>query len=728
MFLIRKNIVIIILIVTAFLLAGQSKAQSKATWIWYPGDYEIWLANKMQNRRTDRGTFLPVLWKMDSHYVLVEFHKDMDLSIPDTLHLYTEGLYNVKIDGKEIPGTPHQIVVGKGRHRISLKVYDQSSPPSIFVKGKQVVSDSSWLVTFEDKEWIDASGKASDKSGTVYCKAGYWNFDDPLSSPSMFHLPQMAEYPVSVDRKSKAMLLDFGKETFGFIKLYGISGTGKINIYYGESKEEALSSDSCETLDGLTINSFRRKDSVMPLSKAFRYVRIVCQGKATVDSASMLYEYSPLKQEGSFRCSDSLINKIWDVSAYTLHLNTREFFTDGIKRDRWIWSGDAYQSYLMNYYLFFDEPTVRRTVYALRGKDPVTSHINTIMDYTFYWFMSIENYYLYSGDKSFIRQIYPSMKTLMDFCLSRRNKDGFMEWKPGDWIFIDWAENLSKQGVISFEQILFCKSLETISHCALLMKDTAGEKQYALLAGNLKDSIFKKFWNNDLHALVHNEVNGTPTALVNRYANMFALLLDYLSPSQQEDVKKYVLLNDRIQKITTPYMRFYELEALCRMNEQRYVLQQIKEYWGGMLSRGATTFWEQYDPAQKGAAQYAMYGRPFGKSLCHAWGASPLYLLGKYYLGVQPLAPGYKKYKVEPALGGLEWIEGEVPTPDGHVHEYCSREKIVVYANEGTGTLLFRSTTEPRCAQGMIKKTGDNRYEMTVSKNIHYEIHYKSVK
>lgn len=37
----------------------------------------------------------------------------------------------------------------------------------------------------------------------------------------------------------------------------------------------------------------------------------------------------------------------------------------------------------MNYYLFFDSETVKRTIWQLRGKDPVTSHINTIMDYTF---------------------------------------------------------------------------------------------------------------------------------------------------------------------------------------------------------------------------------------------------------------------------------------------------------------------------------------------------------
>ena len=63
-------------------------------------------------------------------------------------------------------------------------------------------------------------------------------------------------------------------------------------------------------------------------------------------------------------------------------LTTREFFIDGIKRDRWVWSGDAIQSYLMNYYLFFDNETVKRTIWLLRGKDPVTSHSNTTVSYT----------------------------------------------------------------------------------------------------------------------------------------------------------------------------------------------------------------------------------------------------------------------------------------------------------------------------------------------------------
>src|SRR5437763_846711 len=60
----------------------------QATWIWYPGDYEIWLSNQMQNRRTDRGTFFPVFWKVDSHYPLMDFHKDYNLTQPEEVKIY----------------------------------------------------------------------------------------------------------------------------------------------------------------------------------------------------------------------------------------------------------------------------------------------------------------------------------------------------------------------------------------------------------------------------------------------------------------------------------------------------------------------------------------------------------------------------------------------------------------------------------------------------------------
>jgi hypothetical protein len=121
---------------------------------------------------------------------------------------------------------------------------------------------------------------------------------------------------------------------------------------------------------------------------------------------------------------------------------------------------------------------------------------------------------------------------------------------------------------------------------------------------------------------------------------------------------------------------------------QEKVTGEIKSYWGDMLRLGATSFWELYNPTEKGDAHYAMYGRRFGKSLCHAWGASPVYLFGKYYLGVVPVKPGFAEYEVRPCRGGLEWIEGDVPTPFGKIHVRADAGAITVRSDGGKGTLI----------------------------------------
>lgn len=156
-------------------------------------------------------------------------------------------------------------------------------------------------------------------------------------------------------------------------------------------------------------------------------------------------------------------------------------------------------------------------------------------------------------------------------------------------------------------------------------------------------------------------------------------------------------------------MRFYELEALCVMGEQADVLKQMKDYWGGMINLGATTFWEKYNPELnvKGAsveenlrAQLPMYGRPYGKSLCHAWGASPIYLLGRYFLGVEPTKPGYEEYTVKPVLGGLKWMEGDVPTPEGTIHVYMDKKRVTVKSDGGTGWLHLNGREPIRIPAG----------------------------
>jgi hypothetical protein len=294
-------------------------------------------------------------------------------------------------------------------------------------------------------------------------------------------------------------------------------------------------------------------------------------------------------------------------------------------------------------------------------------------------------------------------------------------------VFIDWAEGLSKKGEVSFEQLLFARSLEAMAISAKIAGDAAGAEKYQQLASELKSKLFSIYWNEGKQALVHSRVNGVPTDHVTRYANMFAIFFGWLNDAQKQGVKQNVLLNNNVPKITTPYMRFYELEALAAIGEQAYVLKEMKDYWGGMLNLGATSFWEEYNPTKKGVEHLAMYGRPFGKSLCHAWGASPIYLMGKYYLGVKPTSPGYASYVIEPQLGGLQWMQGDVPTPSGNINVYCSTKEIKVKGVDGIGTLRFKSRAMPTSKQGNIQSKGNNVYEMTVEKGKEYIVEYAGI-
>ena len=702
-----------LLLISIIFISGFQAFSQSSTWIWYPGDYELWLGNNLHNRRTERETFFPPFWKMDSHYVMVEFSTKVNLKESETISIFTEGRYNVKLDGKFFQGMPDKVSIPSGEHSLNIKVFSLDKVPALYVKGKTVVSRSHWKTTFEDKEWIDDSGKTSDKSGTVYVQAGSWNFNSPESLPSQYKLATKPMNAVAKEKVGKGLLLDFGKETMGFPKFHKINGKGLLKIYYGESREEAL-----DTIDGELIDRIKVKQSSDELlltdSKAYRYLYIETEGNLTFEDVSMMFEYLPIDYKGSFKCNDELLNKIWEVGAYTMHLTTREFFIDGIKRDRWVWSGDAYQSYLMNYYLFFDSQSVQRTIQLLRGKDPVTSHMNTIMDYTFYWFLSIYDYYMYTGDKTFIAQMYPRMESMMQYVLSRRNSRGLVEGLSGDWVFIDWADGyMDKKGEVSFEQLLFTRSLETMALCAGILEKPEDAARYGKLAGGVKNVLLNEFWDVNKHAFIHSKNNGISDGAVTRYTNMFAVFFNYLTENQKQEVKNHVILNDSIMKITTPYMRFYELEAMCTMGETKYVMDEMRSYWGGMLKEGATSFWEKYDPKETGVQHLAMYQRPYRKSLCHAWGASPIYLLGKYFIGVKPTAPGYQEFEIRPVLGDLKWMEGVVPTPKGSVKVYMDGKMIKVSASEGQGYLYFKSK-KPKTENGIIEKTATGEYRILI--------------
>ena len=303
------------------------------------------------------------------------------------------------------------------------------------------------------------------------------------------------------------------------------------------------------------------------------------------------YEYLPLKQRGSFVTGEDIIDRVWETAAYTFHLNCREFLLDGIKRDRWVWSADAYQSLFVNRYLFLDRDIEKRTLIALGGKQPFRCHINTIMDYSFFWIISLWEYYRTYGDKEFLQQIYPQAEAVMAFCRGRTDPDGFMRGKPNDWVFIDWAP-MDKTGALCGEQILCAKALEHFADICGVIGQPGAYCRNAAEA--LRRSVMDRFYDTEQRVFIDSFESGKHN--VTRHSNILAYLFLPLTEQQKSDIYERVLLNGDVAQITTPYFKFYENQVHCEHGNTVLLEQSIREYYGSMLETGATTLYEEYDP------------------------------------------------------------------------------------------------------------------------------------
>ena len=451
-----------------------------------------------------------------------------------------------------------------------------------------------------------------------------------------------------------------------------------MTVYFGESAEEATDMKDTylyEHIEGMM--SYRLS------ARAFRYVYIPDKTAASLKVCAY-YEYIPLEDIGSFECEDKLINDVWKTCAYTFHLCSREFFLDGIKRDRWVWSGDAYQSYMINDYLFHNNEITRRTITLLLGKPPYKQHINSINDYSMYLICGVYDYYFSSGDADFVKFVMPRVKELYDFAISRLDERGYVVQRPGDWIFIDWAD-IDKAGASAGEQMLLYKASRAMSRLYAVCGKNGSE--YEAYAENLRERIDRDFWRADRGAYVDSADSGLEK--VGRHTNVLALMTGTADEEKKKLIIENVLKNEDIPHITTPYFGFYELDALCECGELDYATEQIRSYWGGMLKLGATSIWEQYLPHEKGTEHYAMYGMKYGRSLCHAWGAGPVYRLGRYYLGVKATSAGAETFEVRPHTGGLDKIMGTVPLNGGYVYVEYENGRLKVYTDKTGGTLIL---------------------------------------
>ena len=654
----------------------------KSYWIYNQGDYEIYHTNLVNSRRQEFGVDYPVVWKVYGVEPKVDFHADVYAEEDTTFVLHLEGKGYVFVDAweKEFadgamadvakqdappdrryrPGV--RVSLSKGEHHLHICCLNLTGLPAAYIESEHIVSDGSYYTVGPCGEHIPV---------------GYSEMhDSPKKIPSKFIFSYERKLPVSEKKQNGGTLFDFGKEIFGLLYLKNCAPEEEIHVSYGESLEEAL-----DVKHALVWEDVCGQSEYTLVQRAFRYIFITGTDAPIVEAD---YEYLDLPYRGYFRCDDESINRIYDTCVYTLHLNTREILTEAIKRDRWLWSGDSYQAFKFNTYLFHDKDIVRRSLIGMRGKDPFTEHINTIADFSLYFILSTWEYYETYGDLDFIRFIYNRAASLMDFCAGREDAEGFFTKKYEDWIFVDWA-NIDKDGPVCAEQMLYITALRAMAKMAALIGRDG--KTYEEKAERLASLVNERFWRENLGAYVSSYTSGKEQ--VTRHANIFAVLYGIADEKKVEAIIKNVLENDAVPAITTPFFSGFELDAMARIGRTDLVEKRIRTYWKGMLDLGATTIWEEYNPAFSGAKHYEMYNHKYGKSLCHAWGASPIYLLGRYFLGVYPTSVAYETFEVKPNLGGFGFFEGSVPVGDGDVRVSLSKEKLSVLANREGGTLIL---------------------------------------
>ncbi len=664
-------------------------------WIWKFGEFEVYHNLLLHNRRQQYGYPEPVVWKLYAPEPVVNFRKKVTTD-GGVVRIRACGDFSTTIGG-DMPweqtkyGGQPEITLKPGTVTISIRVAGTGTFPCLFVDGA-IESDESWEADDLSQDWAPV--------GCYDC------FQNPEKTPEVFPFSYEKIDYVKKEILSDGVLFDFGKETFARTVFFGLKNE-KVSVRFGESREEALDPKWCvirfedtprktnpadegvcpeSILDGSMLPKGESGGTLSYDPHAFRYIFASDKGA----EVSAEYEYLPLEYRGEFRCNEEIINRVWDVAAYTFHLNSREFLLDGIKRDRWVWSADAYQSLFVNRYLFFDRELEKRTLIALGGKSPFKMHINTIMDYTFFWIISLYDYFYTYGDEDFLNQIFPQLDEVMSFCLGRTDEDGFMREKPGDWIFIDWAD-MDKTGALCGEQILYARALESYSDiCRITGNDDRGCRQRANL---LREAIFRYFYDTEKKVFIDSYESGKRN--VTRHSNILACLFLDCSEEQKKEIYERVILNDEVAQITTPYFKFYENQVHCMAGNTKLLEESIRNYYGSMLATGATTLYEEYDPEKTGAEHYAMYGNPYEKSLCHAWSASPIYLLGCYRMGVKNMGRSYSTFDVRPVLGDMKSFSGKVPVPGGCVKVSVNEEEVRVLSEIWGGTLWVKERAYP---------------------------------
>ncbi|BBH24093.1 hypothetical protein Back11_54380 [Paenibacillus baekrokdamisoli] len=476
---------------------------------------------------------------------------------------------------------------------------------------------------------------------------------------------------------------DFGAEVVGYTELevYAEEG-GVLQLFYGESLELAL-------MDTFLLR--KGKNKLSPFGRrAFRYMKVAVMATPVplqIQSLQFRFVHYPFVDGGMFRCSDNRLNQIWETGRYTTIVNSQNHFEDCPYREGALWVADSVVMAKVVYQIIKDPALVRKSLLqaariqnedgSIPGTGPQRNKF-LLPDFCAHWLFGIWEYYTYSKDTAFLQEISPYVTKLAGWFVDQEDESGLFAAadRAGWWCFIDWSDDIERKDRVTAISCFYYKFLIT----AALLAEELGERErgvgYRQKADKVRRSIrtLLQAAGTTVYAdcLTDNGLSSSITAQTN-FAAAWSGIMD------EAEVVAFVqdyYLPDQLPPIRGAFFYHIVLETLFRYRFAEEAIRLIRDYWGAMLDRGATTWWETFDmslpfvttpsPYLGHTPTYLQDSIPV--SLCHGWGASPTYLLSRELLGVNVSEIGVEGVTLQPTLvKGIEWAEGIVPTKAGEI-------------------------------------------------------------
>lgn len=463
-------------------------------------------------------------------------------------------------------------------------------------------------------------------------------------------------YNSAFNKDNSGVIVDFGEHLTGYCTITLKTRRGfmdaplRLKLTFGEVPAEMVTpfdpypgSLSRAWLQDETITVSTLPATVtIPRRVAFRYLKIDLLGSSPglefgITNVSFKASTSVKNTPSALVASTSPIIKDIDrVGLNTLKECMQTVYEDGPKRDRRLWIGDTYLESLANSFSFHNDSLTKRCLYLLAGlanedgilsadvfEEPAPhSHKTRLLDYCYLYNVALKEYVAATGDKQTGLDLWPVAKKQLDIARKYALPNGMMDYEKANrewWVFFDWKDGLDKQAPLQGITIY------TLNQTYELAKMLGKENEVANLpafAKKLRDAAHKNLYDKKSGLFVSGK-----NKQVSYGGQAWMILSGVAGKAEAQRALRALLTVKDAVRPGAPYMEHYYIAALITCGLNTEAKQAVIDYWGGMVKKGADTFWEVYDPADEFKSPYGFF--PVN-SYCHAWSCTPVYFIRKY--------------------------------------------------------------------------------------------------